>query len=95
MISTQTRQTLMPNSMKTVLFAALAFASASTFAGDLKKAEKIGELKDVKKAETTLKADEMSASLDTQKKAELKSEKKQKKEMESKATELKAEAPER
>jgi len=93
MISTKTSMKVLPNFAKTVLFAAAAATSVSAFAGDHKKGEHIGELKDMKKKEAMLKEDEMTSSL-TDGDA-LKSEmKKADKKMDDKVKALKAEKPE-
>lgn len=54
---------VLPNFLKTVLFAAVAATSVSAFAGDHKKEEAIGELKDMKHNKTMLKEDELTTSL--------------------------------
>lgn len=86
---TNTRKVL-PNFITTALFAAAASLSVSAFAADPETAEKIGELKEMKKVSTELKKDEMKS--DLMEKAEKVDA--DKSEMADKAKELKAEAPE-
>ncbi len=81
---------VLPNFVTTVLFAAAATLSVSAFAGDKEKAEKIGELKDMKKQTSTLKKEEMKSDL----MGEVKKADAEKSEMAEKAEELKAEVPE-
>lgn len=54
---------VLPNFLKTILFAAAALTSVSAFAGHHEKGEKIGELKDMNKKTKALKHDEMKTSL--------------------------------
>ena len=54
---------VLPNFLKTVLFAAAAATSVSAFADDHGKKEAIGELKDMKDKKSMLKADEVTSTL--------------------------------
>ena len=54
---------ILPNFLKTLVVASMAFGSVATFADDHKKAEKIGDLKDME-AKHSLKADELTNKLD-------------------------------
>ncbi len=56
---------VLPNFLKTLLITTMAFGSVAAFAGDHKKGEKIGDLKDMKDKQT-LKADEMSNKVDAE-----------------------------
>ncbi|GAA6138008.1 hypothetical protein NBRC116583_17550 [Arenicella sp. 4NH20-0111] len=91
MISTKN---VLPNFLKTVLFAAIAATSISTFAGHHEKGEKIGELKDMKKKTTMLKKDEMKSSI-SEEAGDVKSDVMHEKDKVSEEAEaIKAEAPE-
>lgn len=91
MISTKN---VLPNFLKTVLFAAAAATSVSVFAGDHEKSEAIGELKDMKNKKTMLKEDEVTTAL-TDEAADVKVEAMDAKQsMEEKAEAIADEAPE-
>lgn len=56
---------VLPNFLKAILTASLVFGSAAAFAGDKAKAEKIGDLKDMK-AKHSQKADKMAKKEDAE-----------------------------
>lgn len=89
------KQNVLPNFVRTALVVAGIATSASVFAGDQKKDEAIGQLKDMKKSEHSLKQDELSTSLtDKAGAADAKAMSAEEKKMAEKAQDIKDEAPE-
>ncbi len=56
---------VLPNFLKTLVITSMAFGSVAAFAGDDKKAEEIGDLKDLK-GKHAQKADEMAEKVDAE-----------------------------
>ncbi len=88
------RNKVLPNFLKSALVVAAAATSISVMAGDGHKSDKaIGELKDMKKSEKSLKKDEMVQSLSDDGKALKTDNMSDKKKMSDKVEALKAEGP--